>query len=521
MMDSMSTTCLDDLPIQTSFTTIINGSSKPISGTQYDLQAIPTYLSERTRRPSSPTSKNSDLSNLKEAIHLQTLSTGGTPLSHILPGQNPEDLDNPKRREDTSHVIAVSYPPTLNLTPRLSKLQKRNSMVQFLALCWCIFLVGWNDGSTGPLLPRIQEEYRVGFSVVSLIFVGNCAGFLIGATLNVWLNDRFGFGKTILLGAICQLAGYITIAPCPPFPVLVCVYVVVGFGNALQNVQSNGFVGSLHEHMSTKLGFMHASYGLGAFLAPFASTFFSGFTDRRWGFHFILSAGLCLSNIAVLLYVFRLRRQEDILLDAGQEPSADVIQSGDNKYKQIFALRAVPLLTIFALIYIGVEVTLGGWIVTFIIRERAGGNSAGYISSGFFGGLTLGRVCLMWLNKMVGERRIIFFYSVIAIGLELTVWFVPSIIGNAVAVSIIGLVLGPMFPLLVSHMTRILPRWLLTGSVGLVTGIGMVGSAALPFITGLLASKYGIGSLQPLMVSMMGAMLVVWAFVPGHARKVD
>ena len=59
-------------------------------------------------------------------------------------------------------------------------------------------------------------------------------GFIIGATLNVWLNDRFGFGKAILLGALCQLAGYIAISPCPPFPVLICVYVVVGFGNALQ-----------------------------------------------------------------------------------------------------------------------------------------------------------------------------------------------------------------------------------------------------------------------------------------------
>jgi len=97
-----------------------------------------------------------------------------------------------------------------------------------------------------------------------------------------------------------------------------------------QNAQSNGFVGSLHEHMSIKLGFLHGSYGalsifyisdflfivpivipgLGAFVAPFASTFFSGYTDRRWAFHFILSAGLCLSNIAVLLFVFRLRRQE-------------------------------------------------------------------------------------------------------------------------------------------------------------------------------------------------------------------
>ena len=59
-------------------------------------------------------------------------------------------------------------------------------------------------------------------------------GFLIGATVNVWLNDRFGFGKAILLGALCQLAGYIVIASCPPFPVLVCAYVVVGFGDVLQ-----------------------------------------------------------------------------------------------------------------------------------------------------------------------------------------------------------------------------------------------------------------------------------------------
>lgn len=40
-----------------------------------------------------------------------------------------------------------------------------------------------------------------------------------------------------------------------------------------------------------------------------------------------------------------------------------------------------------------------GWIVTFIIRERDGGPSAGYISSGFFGGLTLGRVALIWFNR--------------------------------------------------------------------------------------------------------------------------
>ena len=48
-----------------------------------------------------------------------------------------------------------------------------------------------------------------------------------------------------------------------------------------------------------------------------------------------------------------------------------------------------------------VEVTLGGWIVTYIIEVRGGGPSSGYISSGFFGGLTFGRVALLWVNSKV------------------------------------------------------------------------------------------------------------------------
>jgi hypothetical protein len=81
-----------------------------------------------------------------------------------------------------------------------------------------------------------------------------------------------------------------------------------------------------------------------------------------------------------LLYVFRFRRQEgraqiieagynqdtdrpatDLLAEAGQEPVVDTAgQLDGSTYKQIFHLKAMPLLIAFALIYIGVEVTLGG-----------------------------------------------------------------------------------------------------------------------------------------------------------------
>ena len=48
----------------------------------------------------------------------------------------------------------------------------------------------------------------------------------------------------------------------------------------------------------------------------------------------------------------------------GEEP-AEVDTSGDSKYKQILGIRAVHFLACWALIYVGVEVTLGGKTLLF------------------------------------------------------------------------------------------------------------------------------------------------------------
>lgn len=91
-----------------------------------------------------------------------------------------------------------------------------------------------------------------------------------------------------------------------------------------------------------------------------------------------------------------------------------------------------------------------------------------------------------------------YIYALLAIGLELVVWLVPSLIGGAVAVSLVGVLLGPIYPIAMNHAGRVLPQWLLTGSIGWIAGLGQAGSAVFPFMTGALASKVGIKSLQPL-----------------------
>lgn len=94
---------------------------------------------------------------------------------------------------------------------------------------------------------------------------------------------------------------------------------------------------------------------------------------------------------------------------------------------------------------------------------------------------------LLWVNRKVGEKKVVFVYAALAIGwvhhtpglflglisdvdrLEITIWLIPSLIGNALAVSVVGLLLGPMYPICMNEAGKVLPRRVLTGSIGTLT----------------------------------------------------
>lgn len=141
-------------------------------------------------------------------------------------------------------------------------------------------------------------------------------------------------------------------------------------------------------------------------------------------------------NGLVLILVFRLKRLDGetrllsrlsfilcgkhiaLLVDAGQIPDDQVSTVQKNKYRQIIGLKRVYILAIFALIYIGIEATIGGmfsfhflaprgtdlsticigWIVTYVIHQRGGGHNAGYVASGFWAGMSPFKACRCGLD---------------------------------------------------------------------------------------------------------------------------
>lgn len=67
-----------------------------------------------------------------------------------------------------------------------------------------------------------------------------------------------------------------------------------------------------------------------------------------------------------------------------------------------------------------------------------------------------------------------------------------------------------MYPLAMNHAGRVLPRWILPGSIGWIAGFGQAGSALMPFMTGAISNKYGIKSLQPLCAFIFAKLTVTY-----------
>lgn len=72
-------------------------------------------------------------------------------------------------------------------------------------------------------------------------------------------------------------------------------------------------------------------------------------------------------------------------------------------------------------------------------------SKVGYVTTGFYGGLALGRLVLAEPTYRLGERRMLLLYSVLCLALQLVFWRVKNVIADAVAVSCMGFLLGPYF----------------------------------------------------------------------------
>ena len=70
--------------------------------------------------------------------------------------------NNTSQDVESRHLARSELDPLIQRDEKgPTKKEERVARAQFLALCWALFVVGWTDGSTGPLLPKVQTFYGV------------------------------------------------------------------------------------------------------------------------------------------------------------------------------------------------------------------------------------------------------------------------------------------------------------------------------------------------------------------------
>lgn len=359
--------------------------------------------------------------------------------------------------------------------------------------------------------------------IVSLIFITNALGFILAFPLTQPLQTKLGRAHVLVLAQAMMVTAYLTLVFAPPYPAVVLSFFFTGLGMAINLALNNSFCANLANATAT-LGLFHGSYGLGGTVGPLiATTIVSRGSHISWSNFYFVPLGLTIINASVAYVTFRHYERDN--------PPANSLNM-TSSHPQVRPPSKVGLLTnalknrttilgaLFIFAYQGAEVSISGWLISYLLSYRKSESSkAGYITAGFWAGIMIGRFLLSHPAHKIGEKTSVAVLTVGAAVFQILVWQIPNVIGDAVAISIVGLLLGPIYPCATSVISKLVGRRLQISSLAAVSALGSSGGALAPFFTGLLAQQVGTWVLHPVCVSLYVAMVGCWWGLPKIGKR--
>lgn len=330
---------------------------------------------------------------------------------------------------ETSNQVSEIEPLLKSNTP--DKKQERFSDLKghgkALAASFFISIVaGLNDGSLGTIIPRLKAYYDITNETISMLFLCSAIGFFISAGLNGYIVHKIGQLKTLYLGSTTMLVAFIILSLGLPFPIMVCTMPFVGGGMALLDAAMNVYTANL-PLATLMLNILHgnnainnqgvtkliciALYGVGAMISPLVAATFLKY-DFSWTFMYVFLSFVAFLNIIGITVGFW-----NVNFDEIKEDSEDqVVMDHSALTKKAIFNRVTMIAAAYILIYVGVEVTLGGWGYTFLKEGRHGDEIImARVVSGYWAGLASGRIILGYVSSRFGEKLMIALFTVMIV----------------------------------------------------------------------------------------------------------
>jgi fucose permease len=223
-------------------------------------------------------------------IHLQDVS-------HYLGTQTPSNHSAISSSEEVPPEGAVSALERWN--------QSNTNIFKTISTFFGFVVMGANDAAYGALIPYLGTYYQVSYTVVSLVFLSPFVGYVAAAALNNTLHKVVGQRGVAILGPGSHLLAYVVISLHPPYPVLVFVFILAGFGNGILDAAWNAWIGNL-ANPNEILGFLHGFYGVGATVSPLIATMMITKQGLQWyAFYYVMvivSPPTCIGSRLIMKY---------------------------------------------------------------------------------------------------------------------------------------------------------------------------------------------------------------------------
>jgi FHS family Na+ dependent glucose MFS transporter 1 len=327
----------------------------------------------------------------------------------------------------------------------------------------------------GPTLPALAERLQTSTQGISLLFSVRSFGYLLGSLQSGVLYDRLR-GHPILASATIVIALLMALVPFTGvLAVMIAIFLLVGIAEGMIDVGGNTLlVWAHHGEVGPYMNGLHFCFGAGAFLAPLIVAQLVTFDSPSLWSYWILAALAAPLGLA-LFWV----------------PSPVVAHSATAATAEPTRYGLAALVALFFLLYVGAEVSFGGWVFSYAdALQLTDSASAAYLTSAFWGALTLGRLVAIPLTARLRPRTILLGDLVGCLLSVGAILLLPhSLAALWLGTAGLGLAMASIFPTTLAFAARRMP---VTGKVTSVFLVGAsLGAMLVPWLIGQLFGPAG------------------------------
>ena len=379
----------------------------------------------------------------------------------------------------------------------------------FITIAYLTFVVqGLPAGMIGVAWPSVRETFALPLDAVGLLLVAETVGNLLTSFCGGALVARIGVGRLLLLSVAARGVALLGYGMAPAWWLIVMLGIVAGAGGGAVGVGMNTYFAA--NHGAARMNWLHASYGLGAALGPGVMRVILGAGYVwRWGYAATgLVGGLLAVGFTLTLSKWRLPARP------ADQPAASF--GSIDTLKLPLAWAGISLVFLFA----GTEVTAGQWSYSLFTKVRAiAPDTAGFWTSLYWGGSTVGRVFFGFVAKRFEVKRLLRVALLGAVCGAALVWFDVLDLCSFLGLALLGFALGPVFPLVTSTTSGRVGTEHAANAIGFQVAAAALGASLLPALAGVLAESVGLEVIAPFLLLTSVVLFLLHEMVARRTRE--